>query len=62
MPRLYARCPNTHALIDTKIKSDLDTLSKLAEQKVAVLCDRCGNVHTVRIADLFSNHEGENGR
>ena len=62
MPRLYARCPNTKALIDTGIKSDLDTLSKLTEQKVAVLCDRCGTVHAVRIADLFTDHEDENGR
>ena len=34
MPRLYARCPNTKALIDTGIKSDLDTLSKLTEKKL----------------------------
>ena len=62
MPRLYARRLNTQASIDPNIKSDLDTLSKLAEQNVAVLCDRCGNVHAIRIADLFTNHEDQNGR
>ncbi len=60
MPRLYARCPNTQALIDTGMKTDIGTLSKLTEQKVAVLCDRCNTVHVIRISDLFCSLE-DNG-
>jgi hypothetical protein len=60
MPTLYARCPNTQALISTGLNADFDTLDKLTEQNVAVLCDRCNMIHVIKIRDLFCSI-GDNG-
>jgi hypothetical protein len=55
MVTLYARCPTTLALVDTGIKTDLDTLAKLTQHKIAILCERCDEVHVVAIDELFSS-------
>ncbi len=57
MAILFARCPRTHRLIDTRVSVDDETLAETATQKAAVVCDYCDDLHIMRIGDMFCSPE-----
>ena len=59
MPLLYAKCPFTGNLIETGVRTDDDSLVIMANSKMAVFCDSCGQHHMLRVRELFCSAEEE---
>ena len=51
MERLHFICPNTHQDIDVGIESELNTLLRIRNKRVAARCPECGERHEWRVAD-----------
>ncbi len=57
MAVLFARCPRTRCLIDTRVSVDDQTLAETASHKAAVFCDHCEGFHVMLIGDMFCGPE-----
>ncbi len=53
MAILFARCPRTRRLIDTRVSVDEDTLVQTANDKAAVYCEDCDRFHVMLIREMF---------
>lgn len=57
MPMLYAICPVSGGLIETGVQSDDESLTIMANSKMAVFCDRCGQHHMMQVRELYDSPE-----
>ena len=51
MERLRFRCPNTGREVDAGVETDLNTLLRIKNKPVRVLCPACGGEHEWRVSE-----------